>query len=146
MKNRDLIAARLLLLVRENPGIHGWGIRNRLVELDLLQSLSDAGQMYRALRGMEAKRSAHQPAREVARGPDRRVYVVTPAGEAALRDTAALLERRADAFGQFLPEYQRSALPTVAGQGGGAPLRLRADARTARALGPTRNGLPSRCR
>lgn len=77
-----LESSLLLLLLRE-PG-HGYSLVNGLEEFGFDAAALDVSVVYRALRDLEAGGLVSDSWDEKSLGPPRRMYEITPAGEAAL--------------------------------------------------------------
>ena len=74
----------LLLLVRRSP-MHGYGLIEGLRSLGFEEYPVDVSAIYRTLRSLEASEMVHSDwDLEVTAGPPRRVYKITPQGEAYL--------------------------------------------------------------
>jgi PadR family transcriptional regulator PadR len=94
----------LLLLAREN--LHGYELTTRLQKADGAPA-ADTGNVYRTLRRLEKQNivvSAWEAGNRA--GPARRVYKLTPTGEAALAMWAAHIGAAHRSLGGFLRQYQ----------------------------------------
>lgn len=86
---KGFLPACLLLLLAEEPG-HGYELADRLAAFAI--DVSDPSHVYRALRAMELEDLVASTWTTGEPGPARRVYRITPEGEAALADCAAALD------------------------------------------------------
>ncbi len=100
----------LLLLLAEGPQ-HGYTLMDALNRRELLDHDVDVGNLYRALRRMEAEGLVTSAWSDQGSGPNKRVYEIAPAGEALLRGWAGALEGRLRLLNRFLAEYQRICGP-----------------------------------
>jgi poly-beta-hydroxybutyrate-responsive repressor len=80
--------------------------RRQLLDHDV-----DVGNLYRALRRMEHEGLVTSTWNTHDRGPNKRVYEITAAGEAFLQHWAEMLESRLRLLNQFLDEYHRRLGP-----------------------------------
>jgi len=113
---RRFVESTVLLLLHLSPA-HGYGLLEGLRELGLDSYPVDASAIYRALYDLEATGmlTSWQDTRESG-GPPRRVYELTEAGDAYLRDwveelreTDRLLHRFLDAFEAHRRQYHGDA-------------------------------------
>ncbi len=105
----------LLLLLAEGP-THGYSLMEELNRRQLLPGDVDVGNLYRALRRMEAAGLVTSTWSTHERGPNKRVYQITDRGEEVLRHWAGVLEQRTRLLRVFLDEYHRvfGQQPTIA--------------------------------
>jgi PadR family transcriptional regulator len=106
---RNFLRPCVLLALRESP-THGYDLLERLQAFGFTRS--DPGSLYRTLRALEADGlvgSAWEPSPQ---GPDRRIYVITPAGAEHLHDWAERIQVSGELLAQFLSRYSEFvALP-----------------------------------
>jgi PadR family transcriptional regulator PadR len=91
----------LLLLVLEQPG-YGYDLVARLKPLGIHD---DAASVYRALRVLEHEGALTSSWRTSETGPARRVYQLTGAGEAILREWVSALEDTSISLARWLDRY-----------------------------------------
>lgn len=96
----------LLLLLAEGPA-HGYSLMEELNRRQLLPGDVDVGNLYRALRRMEAADLVTSAWSTHERGPNKRVYQISDRGEEVLRHWAGALEERTRLLRAFLDEYHR---------------------------------------
>jgi PadR family transcriptional regulator PadR len=104
---KDFRIAWLLLLLRRGGG-YGYELR-RALELRGLEL--DAAVLYRSLRDMESTGLIVSRWVGSEEGPSRRVYDITPAGEAALVRITSSLRRTRAAHDAFLAAYDAATPP-----------------------------------
>ena len=113
---KNFLQPCLLLLVLEQPG-YGYDLVARLKPLGIND---DAASVYRALRGLEHEGAVTSAWRTSETGPARRVYRLTDAGEAILREWVSALEDTSTALARWLDRYalatSRSALAEPAAE------------------------------
>ncbi|MGC9399677.1 MAG: PadR family transcriptional regulator [Anaerolineae bacterium] len=98
----------ILLLLAETPA-HGYLLAERLEEIFRVQGITPQT-VYRALQHMEAAEwIVPSWDMESAQGPPRKVYEITPAGEAALAAWAEHMQRLHEMTEVFLERYQAYA-------------------------------------
>jgi len=102
-----LIEPVVLLLIRDNPGIHGYDLLAGLEKLAMTDSEMDAGAVYRTLRQLEANGMVVSNWDTSGNGPARRLYSLTPAGFEHLSDWALLIEKRKREMERFLSAFER---------------------------------------
>ncbi|RCK77154.1 MAG: Transcriptional regulator, PadR family [Anaerolineae bacterium] len=84
----------LLVLLHREAG-YGYSLMDGLQEFGFDTSLMDISILYRALRELEAAGLVVSSWSEESLGPQRRIYTITPQGEATLSDwTEALRQQR----------------------------------------------------
>lgn len=108
---KNFLQPCLLLLVLEQPG-YGYDLVGRLKPLGIND---DAASVYRALRLLEHDGAVTSSWRMSDTGPARRVYNLTEAGEAILRQWVAALEDTSISLARWLDRYA-----LVAARGNGA--------------------------
>ncbi len=86
MKPIDVLRTQLLLVLENDPGLHGYAA-HKLVRARGM--MGGPEQTYRALRGMDADGLVVSKRAKSAEGPDRRNYEVTDRGRARLAGLAA---------------------------------------------------------
>jgi len=106
----------LLLLLAEGRS-HGYDLMERLAERGFVRGEVDAGYLYRTLRGMEGAGLVTSEWDSASRGPIKRTYALTAAGEQALHRWAGALGEHFRALQRFLDAY---AAHFPAGAAGGA--------------------------
>ncbi len=94
----------LLLLLRERPA-HGYELLEQLRDLAGGDRV-DMGNLYRALRALEAEGIVTSRWDEQAPGPARRTYELTETGRQLLDEWAAALARAQTQISQFLNRYR----------------------------------------
>ncbi len=96
----------LLLLLREDAS-HGYNLLDALTRFGFAPGTVDAGTVYRLLREMEEAGWVSSEWDTAGSGPPRRVYTVTPAGEAYLGAWINDLRCTRDEIDQFIETYTR---------------------------------------
>jgi PadR family transcriptional regulator PadR len=95
-----------LLLLLKRGRQHCYGLMDLLSQHGLVEGGDvDVGNLYRTLRRMEKLGWVRSEWSEEGPGPVKRVYELTPAGEAQLQRWATGLRTRLDRLGRFLREY-----------------------------------------
>jgi PadR family transcriptional regulator, regulatory protein PadR len=98
-----------LLLLLKRGRQHGYGLMDLLGQHGFVRDGDvDVGNLYRTLRRMERVGWVRSEWSEEGPGPVKRVYELTPAGEAQLHRWATGLRNRLDRLGRFLKEYERA--------------------------------------
>lgn len=105
-----LIEPVVLLVIRDNPGIHGYELLARMQNFNLTDSEVDAGAIYRVLRQLENREMVVSHWDTSGVGPARRLYSLTSEGRGHLAEWAELLERRRSDIGQFLESYAKAGV------------------------------------
>jgi PadR family transcriptional regulator PadR len=95
----------VLLRLAEGPA-HGYEVAQALAALGFTRAAADASVLYKLLRALEADGRARSAWQAGAAGPPRRVYALTPAGEADLHARAAELARQAERLAGFAARYR----------------------------------------
>ncbi len=103
VRGRALLRPAILLLLKEQES-HGYELVSRLGELGF--EVSDLGGLYRTLRTMEEEGLVASSWGTPSRGPARRIYLITPEGEAHLHESAAGLVNQRKAIGEVLDRYR----------------------------------------
>jgi poly-beta-hydroxybutyrate-responsive repressor len=98
---KNFLQPCLLLLVLEQPG-YGYDLVARLKPLGIHD---DAASVYRALRLLEHDGAVTSSWRTSEAGPARRVYRLTEAGEAILREWVSALEDTSVSLARWLDRY-----------------------------------------
>jgi PadR family transcriptional regulator, regulatory protein PadR len=98
---KNFLQPCLLLLVLEQPG-YGYDLVARLKPLGIND---DAASVYRALRLLEHEGAVVSSWRTSETGPARRVYRLTEAGEAILRQWVSALEDTSISLARWLERY-----------------------------------------
>ncbi|MDP8975079.1 MAG: helix-turn-helix transcriptional regulator [Actinomycetota bacterium] len=100
---RSLLRPAILLLLKERES-HGYELVSRLSDLGF--DVPDFGGLYRALRAMEDEGLITSSWGTPERGPARRVYSLTSAGDAHLRQSAPGLVHQRRTIGGLLERYR----------------------------------------
>jgi len=100
-----MVEPTVLLLLSERR-MHGYELLDRLGTLAEENWAIDLGNLYRALRGLEAEGMVRSQWDIGARGPARRVYEITPDGTVLLDQWARALERTETGIARFLARYR----------------------------------------
>lgn len=83
----------LLVLLHREPG-YGYSLMNGLAEFGFQTEQMDISIIYRALRNLEAEGLVSDTWDDNSLGPQRRVYTITPQGEAILAEWIQNLRQR----------------------------------------------------
>lgn len=97
-----------VLVLLAGRGAHGYAITAQLEELGITGGPVDLGQVYRTLRDLEEAGRVTSLWSNEPTGPQRREYVLTPAGHAELDEWAAVMEERARLIAEFNARYLES--------------------------------------
>jgi len=100
------IQAELLLLLGQKPS-HGYELIQRLNEADFKSGEADAATVYRNLRGMDKDGLIKSHWEVGESGPGRRLYEMTPQGEASLKVWAQYIAQQKAKLEFFLQAYFR---------------------------------------
>lgn len=92
----------ILLLLREKGKAHGYELVNELPRYALTDAEIEAAALYRTLRTLEKNGNVTSRWLTGTTGPARRVYKLTKAGEAHLREWVAVLDHMAESLTSFL--------------------------------------------
>jgi len=87
------LQSSLLVLLHREPG-YGYSLMNGLSEFGFQPNQMDISIIYRALRNLKADGLVSDSWDNSSRGPQRRVYTITPSGEEALADWIENLRQR----------------------------------------------------
>jgi PadR family transcriptional regulator, regulatory protein PadR len=99
---RSFLRPCVLLLLKESPS-HGYDLLERLKAFGFPGS--DAGGLYRMLRGLEDEGLVRSAWEQSAAGPARRIYELTRAGSEALHAHALALMATGEILQAFLSRY-----------------------------------------
>jgi poly-beta-hydroxybutyrate-responsive repressor len=102
-----LIEPVVLLVIRDNPDIHGYQLMNEMNKLVMTDSELDPGAIYRTLRVLEDAGMVVSHWDTTTAGPARRCYRLTEEGLQHLDDWAKLIEKRRSEMERFLKVYKR---------------------------------------
>ncbi len=105
-----------LLVMLHRRRAHGYSLLNRLGEFGFSPDMLDPSLVYRALREMEATGLVTSEWNSESRGPQRRVYRITPEGEHDLVEWTGDLARTRQEIDHLLAAYEQSERDP--GQGG----------------------------
>ncbi len=94
-----------MLVLLAAGGAHGYAITAQLEEMGITEGSVDIGQVYRTLRDLEAAGQVTSSWSAEPVGPQRRNYVLTDAGYAAIDAWAAVMKERARLIGEFNARY-----------------------------------------
>jgi DNA-binding PadR family transcriptional regulator len=94
-----------VLVLLAGGGAYGDAITAQLEEMGITDGAVDIGQVYRTLRDLEAAGQVTSSWSADAVGPQRRNYVLTDAGYAAIDAWAAVMKERARLIGEFNARY-----------------------------------------
>ncbi|MFC2063472.1 PadR family transcriptional regulator [Chloroflexota bacterium] len=83
----------LLLLLHREPG-YGYSLMEGLSEFGFNSDQMDISTIYRALRNLQVNNLVSDSWDDQSLGPNRRVYTITPTGEAALSEWIETLQQR----------------------------------------------------
>lgn len=104
LEPRNFLQPLLLLLLRERAD-HGYELVSRLRPMH--DGDGDAGGIYRALRGLERNGLVRSQWQTSDVGPARRIYRITPEGQACLEGQVRDLEHVHEVLHLFLDRYAR---------------------------------------
>ena len=96
-----------LLVMLHRGRVHGYSLLNGLDEFGFSPGQLDPSLVYRALREMEAAGLDTSEWDADSRGPQRRVYSITPAGERHLEEWVADLLRTHQEIDNLIAAYER---------------------------------------
>lgn len=103
---KRFIEPRLLYLIRRSP-CYGYEMTERMADLPFPGLPPDSSAVYRMLRDLEKRglaRSEWQPGEA---GPSKRIYRITPAGEARLEAWLEALKERVRVLNRFIRLCER---------------------------------------
>ncbi len=108
---RNLLRPAILVLLREQES-HGYELASRLAELGV-EVPTNTGWLYRSLRAMaeEGLVTSYWSAPE--RGPARRVYAITDAGEQHLEQSMPSMASLLRTLRDILNRYRRTSCPSM---------------------------------
>lgn len=102
-----VLEACLLCLLREKGEDHGYGLLTKLAEIGFAEDNINIGTLYRSLRKLEGQGLVESHWTESERGPRKRVYKLTEAGEEELERLIGLLENRKSNIDLVLKYYRK---------------------------------------
>ena len=94
-----------VLVLLAGGGAYGYAITAQLEEMGITGGSVDIGQVYRTLRDLEEAGQVTSSWSAEPVGPQRRDYVLTEAGYAAIDAWAAVMKERARLIGEFNARY-----------------------------------------
>ena len=94
-----------VLVLLAGGGAYGYAITAQLEEMGITGGSVDIGQVYRTLRDLEEAGQVTSSWSAEPIGPQRRDYVLTEAGYAAIDAWAAVMKERARLIGEFNARY-----------------------------------------
>lgn len=100
-----LIEPVVLLVLKQQPGTHGYEIVRRVREYAMAGGSLDPGAVYRVLRHLEGIGALRSEWVLAEAGAARRSYVLTKEGEALLEDWAEVIREWCDEMEQFIQAY-----------------------------------------
>lgn len=98
-----------LFLLKTKGRTHGYDLVGALNDYALTDALVEPGALYRTLRRLEENSYVVSTWDVSGAGPARRVYELTPAGDAHLREWEAVLERLSQSLGRFVLDIRTAA-------------------------------------
>jgi poly-beta-hydroxybutyrate-responsive repressor len=103
-----------LLLLKTKGKTHGYDLAGALNDYALSDSLVEPGALYRTLRRLEENGYVVSDWDVSGAGPARRMYELTPAGDAHLQEWAEVLDRLSQSLGRFVLDVRGtvSKVPT----------------------------------
>lgn len=104
-----LVEPTLLLLLSSGEGKHGYLLYEETKELAVTETEVDTGIVYRTLRALEVNGMVTSEWGPGIRGPNRRIYRITPAGRRHLRDWADVLGRLSARVGILRDKLRKAA-------------------------------------
>jgi poly-beta-hydroxybutyrate-responsive repressor len=96
-----------LLLMLTRSEAHGYSLLGELAEFGFNPDRVDPSLVYRALREMEANRWVTSRWDAESQGPRRKVYQITPEGDAYLQAWVTELRRTRDEINRLLAAYEQ---------------------------------------
>lgn len=99
-----LFIPSILLLLKEEP-THGYALLRKLSQLGVVSPDMDPSPVYKTLRWFEDIGLAVSRREKGERGPDRKVYSITDAGDEALASFASLIETAGEIITWFKGKY-----------------------------------------
>lgn len=101
-----------LFLLKTQGRTHGYDLANLIQKHTLTDSVIESGALYRTLRRLELNGFVTSAWDIQKSGPARRIYELTSAGEAHLRDWSYVLGQLCDSIHRFQKEVDLSFSPT----------------------------------
>lgn len=108
---RALLRSAILLLLREQE-CHGYELMSRLAELGP-EMPPDTGGLYRSLRAMAEEGLLRSYWSAPERGPARRVYAITDAGEQHLEQSMPSMASLVRTLRDILNRHRRTSCPSM---------------------------------
>jgi PadR family transcriptional regulator PadR len=100
-----LFMPSILLLLKEEP-THGYGLLKKLSQLGVVSPDMDPSPIYKMLRWFEEMGLVVSERERGERGPDRKVYRITEAGDESLAFFASLVEKAGEIISWFQDKYK----------------------------------------
>ncbi len=100
-----LLIPALLLLLAENSS-HGYELAGRYKQLGLTEADIDVGAIYRTLNPLEKGGFVEYSWKTKGKGPAKKVYHITPAGEKLLANWAKEIRFRREKLDRFLKRVE----------------------------------------
>ena len=100
-----LFMPSILLLLKEEP-THGYALLKRLSQLGVVSPDMDPSPIYKTLRWFEETGLVVSERERGERGPDRKVYRITEAGNGSLAFFAGLVEKAGEIIAWFQDKYK----------------------------------------
>jgi len=100
-----LFMPSILLLVKEEPS-HGYALLKRLSQLGVVSPDMDPSPIYKTLRWFEEMGLVVSERERGERGPDRKVYSITKAGDESLAFFASMVEKAGEIITWFQDKYK----------------------------------------
>jgi poly-beta-hydroxybutyrate-responsive repressor len=101
-----------LYLLKTKGRTHGYDLVGALNDYALTDALVEPGALYRTLRRLEENSFVVSTWDVSGAGPARRIYELTPAGDAHLREWEAVLDRLSQSLGRFVLDIRAVAVET----------------------------------
>lgn len=102
-----LFIPSILLLLKGEPS-HGYSLLKKLAQVGVVDAAMDPSPVYKVLRMLEEQGLAVSEHESGERGPARKTYRLTAAGNEALAYMAALIDRATEAIAWFQAGYEES--------------------------------------
>jgi len=100
-----LFMPSILLLLKEEPS-HGYALLKRLSQLGVVSPDMDPSPIYKTLRWFEEMGLVVSERERGERGPDRKVYSITKAGDESLAFFASMVEKAGEIIAWFQDKYK----------------------------------------
>jgi PadR family transcriptional regulator PadR len=100
-----LFIPSILLLLKEEP-THGYSLLKKLSRIGVVSPDMDPSPVYKTLRWFEEIGLAVSEREKGERGPDRKVYSITDAGDEALSFFASRIEKAGEIIAWFQRKYE----------------------------------------